>query len=57
MAGTLIMIEAASIGAALGPDDTAFRCNVVTLADGRMADYSAGHITTEESRPILEELQ
>lgn len=50
-------IEAASIGAALGPDDTAFRCNVVTLADGRMADYSAGHITTEESRPILEELQ
>lgn len=50
-------IEAASIGVSLGPDDTAFRCNVVTLADGRMADYSAGHITTEESRPILEELQ
>ena len=50
-------IEAASIGVSLGPDDTAFRCNVVSLADGRMADYSAGHITTEESRPILEELQ
>jgi len=50
-------IEAASIGVALDPDDTAFRCNLVTLADGLMADYSAGHITTEESRPILLELQ
>ncbi len=36
-------IEAASIGAALDPDDTAFRCNIVTLGDGLMADYSAGH--------------
>ncbi|MHB8054303.1 MAG: cofactor-independent phosphoglycerate mutase [Candidatus Aminicenantales bacterium] len=50
-------IEAASVGVALGPDDTAFRCNLVTLGDGLMADYSAGHITTEESRPILLELQ
>ncbi len=50
-------IEAASIGVELGPDDTAFRCNLVTLSGGLMADYSAGHITTEESRPILLELQ
>jgi len=50
-------IEAASIGVELGPDDTAFRCNLVTLGDGLMADYSAGHITTDESRPILLELQ
>lgn len=50
-------IEAASIGAALDPDDTAFRCNIVTLGDGLMADYSAGHITTAESRPMIEELQ
>jgi 2,3-bisphosphoglycerate-independent phosphoglycerate mutase len=50
-------IEAASIGVELGPDETAFRCNLVTLGDGLMADYSAGHITTDESRPILLELQ
>jgi len=50
-------IEAASIGAELAPDDTAFRCNLVTLGGGLMADYSAGHITTDESRPILLELE
>jgi 2,3-bisphosphoglycerate-independent phosphoglycerate mutase len=49
-------IEAASLGVPLGPDDTAFRCNLVTLRDGLMADYSAGHITTAESRPILLDL-
>ncbi len=50
-------IEAASIGVPLGPDDTAFRCNLVTLGGGLMADYSAGHIKTEESQPMLRELQ
>lgn len=50
-------IEAASIGVELHPDDTAFRCNLVTLRDGLMDDYSAGHITTEESRPLILELQ
>ena len=50
-------IEAASIGIPLGPDDTAFRCNLVTLGGGLMADYSAGHIKTEESQPMLRELQ
>jgi 2,3-bisphosphoglycerate-independent phosphoglycerate mutase len=50
-------IEAASLGIELHPDDTAFRCNLVTLRDGKMADYSAGHITTEESRSIVLELQ
>ncbi|MBN1938053.1 MAG: cofactor-independent phosphoglycerate mutase [Candidatus Aminicenantes bacterium] len=50
-------IEAASIGVALAPEDTAFRCNLVTLGGGLMADYSAGHIETEESQPMLRELQ
>jgi 2,3-bisphosphoglycerate-independent phosphoglycerate mutase len=49
-------IEAASLGVPLGPDDTAFRCNLVTLRDGLMADYSAGHITTAESRLLLLDL-
>ncbi len=50
-------IEAASLGVKLDEDDTAFRCNLVTLRDGRMVDYSSGHITTEESRRLILELQ
>ena len=42
-------IEAASMGVPLGPDDTAFRCNLVTIAEGRMLDYSAGHIETNDA--------
>ena len=55
-------LEAASMGIHLGPNEVAFRCNVVTLetdASGvvRMADYSAGHITNEESHGIVASLQ
>jgi 2,3-bisphosphoglycerate-independent phosphoglycerate mutase len=46
-------IEAASLGVALSPNDTAFRCNLVTIIDGCMADYSAGHISTEEAHAII----
>jgi 2,3-bisphosphoglycerate-independent phosphoglycerate mutase len=50
-------IEAASMGVPLKADDIAFRCNLVTLRDGRMADYSAGHIETEDARELILELQ
>jgi len=46
-------IEARSAGVPLGPDDVTFRCNLVTVLDGRMASYSAGHITTEEATGII----
>lgn len=56
-------LEAANIGVELGADDVAFRCNLVTIspisgADGTriMADYSAGHITTEEAFDIVKTL-
>lgn len=62
-------LEAASIGVELRPDDVAFRCNLVTLRisgarpimthSGRKAileDFSAGHITTEEARLLIEEI-
>lgn len=49
-------IEAASMGIVLGPDATAFRCNLVTLANDTMADYSAGHIDTESARELIESL-
>jgi 2,3-bisphosphoglycerate-independent phosphoglycerate mutase len=62
-------LEAASIGVALGPDDVAYRCNLVTLkitgsaAPGSrrrkavMEDFSAGHISTEEARMLIEEIE
>jgi 2,3-bisphosphoglycerate-independent phosphoglycerate mutase len=50
-------IEAASMGIALKANETAFRCNLVTLKNGRMADYSAGHIDTGVARILLGKLQ
>jgi 2,3-bisphosphoglycerate-independent phosphoglycerate mutase len=54
-------LEAASMGVELGPEDVAFRLNLVTLGlaggDVLMQDFSAGHITTEEARELIECLQ
>ncbi len=50
-------IEAASLGVALSANDTAFRCNLVNLTEGVMADYSAGHIETDDAVLIIKELQ
>jgi len=50
-------LEAAAMGVTLGPDDWAVRCNLMTIADGRLDDFTAGHITSEEGGPILATLQ
>ena len=50
-------LEAAAMGIALGPDDWAVRCNLMTIRDGRMTDFTAGHITSEEGRQLIEALQ
>ena len=54
-------LEAASMGVHLGPDDVAFRVNLVNLQPTKgtlvMNDYSAGHITTEEGRELIEAIQ
>jgi 2,3-bisphosphoglycerate-independent phosphoglycerate mutase len=47
-------IEAASMGVPLTSADTAFRCNLVTLDKGLMADYSAGHIETSVAHEIID---
>ena len=49
-------IEAVARNIPLGPADWAFRCNLVTIADGKMLDHSAGHISTEEATKLIEEL-
>lgn len=49
-------LEAASMGVALASDDVAFRCNLVTIEQGRIKDYSAGHISSEEAEILIETL-
>lgn len=50
-------IEAASMGIKLDETDTAFRCNLVTVKDGVMVDYSAGHIENSDANRIINELK
>lgn len=49
-------IEAAARGLRLAKEDWVFRCNLVTFADGRMADHSGGHISTAEASALVREL-
>ena len=49
-------IEAASLGVELAPSEVSFRANLVTIEDGIMKDYSAGHIETEDAVKIIQEL-
>lgn len=46
-------LEAAAQGISLGPHDWAVRCNLVTIADQRMTDFTAGHVTTAEATELL----
>jgi 2,3-bisphosphoglycerate-independent phosphoglycerate mutase len=47
-------IEAAAMGVDLEPGEVAFRCNLVTIdAAETMVDFAAGHLTSEQSAPIV----
>lgn len=46
-------IEAAAQKIELKDDQTAFRCNLVTVKDNVMVDYSADHISTEEAKELI----
>lgn len=50
-------IEAAARNIKLSASDWVFRCNLVTISDGKMADHSAGHISTQEAGKLIEELK
>src|SRR5919197_2870211 len=45
-------LEAAAMGIPLGPDDWAIRCNLVTVENGQMRDFTAGHHPREGGRPL-----
>ena len=49
-------LEAAAQGLDIAPDETVFRCNLVTIVEGVMEDHSAGHLTTEEGAALIGEL-
>jgi 2,3-bisphosphoglycerate-independent phosphoglycerate mutase len=46
-------LEAVAQGIQLGAADWAIRCNLVTVQDGVMRDFTAGHVSTEEARSLL----
>lgn len=50
-------IEAAGAGIPLHQDDVAMRCNLVYIENGKMTDYSAGHISTEEAHQLIASIQ
>ena len=56
-------LEAVSIGIKMNDTDVAIRCNLVTLSDESdsksrtMLDYSAGEISTEEARQLIEAVE
>ncbi len=49
-------LEAASIGVDLAEEDVAYRCNLVTVRDGMMEDFNAGHISSSEGAGLLRDL-
>ena len=50
-------LEALSAGVKLKKTDIAFRLNLITIEEGLIKDYSSGHITTEESKQLIETIQ
>jgi 2,3-bisphosphoglycerate-independent phosphoglycerate mutase len=49
-------IEAASMGIPINKGEVAFRCNLVSVRDGRMWDYSSGHIGDSEAHTLVDAL-
>ena len=50
-------LEAASIGVAIQEGEMAMRCNLICVQDGKIKNHSAGHISNEEAKELIEFLQ
>lgn len=50
-------LEAVARRITLSPDELVFRCNLVTVVDGKMEDFSAGHISQPEAEKLVADLQ
>lgn len=51
------VLEAASIGVDLQPDDMAMRCNLVFVEGELLKNHSAGHISTEDADVLIKYLE
>lgn len=51
------VLEAASIGVDLQPDDMAMRCNLVCVEGELLKNHSAGHISTEDANVLIKYLE
>lgn len=50
-------LEAAATGLRLGPNDWAIRCNLVTIENEQMRDFTAGHIDSADGKALLHAIQ
>src|SRR5262245_59039928 len=50
-------LETAAMGINLGPDDWAIRCNLVTVENEEMRDFTAGHISDADGRALIADVQ
>jgi 2,3-bisphosphoglycerate-independent phosphoglycerate mutase len=51
------VLEAASMGVSLSRTDVALRCNLIALDGSKIKNHSAGHISSVESRMIVDTLE
>jgi 2,3-bisphosphoglycerate-independent phosphoglycerate mutase len=49
-------LEAASIGYEMADDDFAIRCNIITIADGKIITHNGGNLETEDARVLIDYL-
>jgi len=49
-------LEAANLGIEIQEGEVVFRCNLITADGDKLADYSAGHITTDEAKTLIRHL-
>ena len=49
-------LEAASIGYEMADDDLAIRCNIITLADGKIITHNGGNLETDDARVLIDYL-
>jgi 2,3-bisphosphoglycerate-independent phosphoglycerate mutase len=50
-------LEAVAMGIKLGPNDWAIRCNLVTIENEEMRDFTAGHIANDEGKELIAAVQ
>ena len=49
-------LEAASIGYEMADDDLALRCNIITLADGKIITHNGGNLETQDADVLIKYL-